>query len=269
MTFPQPSGEFHWTQEAWGPALRCTPMLACAPHVFTTRTLVLTGVPDEPAAAWALVAAAVGVSAEHLVRLRQVHGARVVEAVRSAGLTPHEDWPEADISISDDPLMGLVVRVADCVPVLLADARTGAVAAVHAGWRGTSAGAALAAVAALGRTYGARPADLKAAIGPSIGPCCYAVGPELIDLLSSHAESPAWFIRDGALRLDLWRATRDQLLRAGLADENIHTSGLCTACHTDLFCSYRKERDKTGRMVGAIRAPDRTAGHSGLAMRDS
>lgn len=254
MTLPQPSGEFRWTQEGWGAALRCTPLIACAPHVFTTRALVLKGAPGETAAAWAQAAAAVGVSADQLVRLRQVHGARVVEAIRGAGTPSHEDWPEADISISDDPQLGLVVRVADCVPVLMADAKTGAVAAVHAGWRGTSAGAALAAVAALGRTYGVRAADIVAAIGPSIGPCCFVVGPELVEQFSSHPESPGWFIRDETLRLDLWQATRDQLLRAGLADSNIHVARLCTACHIELFCSYRKERDKTGRMVGVIRA---------------
>jgi polyphenol oxidase len=254
MTLPQPSGEFHWTQEAWGSGLRCAPLLERASHVFTTRALVLKGVPGETAAAWAQAAAAVGASADQLVRLRQVHGARVVEAVRAVGPSSEEDWPEADVSISDDPQMGLVVRVADCVPVLMADSRTGAVAAVHAGWRGTSAGAALAAVAALGRTYGARPSDIIAAIGPSIGPCCYIVGPELVDQFSGHPESAAWFIRDETLRLDLWQATRDQLLRAGVMDSNIHDSRLCTACHTDVFCSYRKERDKTGRMVGVIRA---------------
>ena len=234
--------------------MRCAPLFERAPHVFTTRSLHLKGAPGETAAGWAQAAAAVGVSADQLVRLRQVHGARVVEAVRSAGTLSHEDWPEADVSISDDPLMGLVVRVADCVPVLMADTRTGAVAAVHAGWRGTSAGAVLAAVAALGRTYGVRPADIVAAIGPSIGPCCYVVGPELVEQFSTHPESPVWFIRDETLRLDLWQATRDQLLRAGVTDSNIHAARLCTACHTDVFCSYRKERDKTGRMVAVIRA---------------
>jgi copper oxidase (laccase) domain-containing protein len=117
----------------------------------------------------------------------------------------------------------------------------------------------MAAVAALGRTYGVRPADIVAAIGPSIGPCCYNVGRELVDQFSSHPEAAAWFIRDEMLRLNLWQATRDQLLRAGLADLNIHASRLCTACHTDVFCSYRRESDKTGRMVGVIRAaPGRT-----------
>lgn len=254
MSLPQPSGEFRWTQEGWGAALRCSPLFECAPHVFTTRTLVLKGTPGETAAGWAQVAAAVGMTTDQLVRLRQIHGARVVEAVRGAGTVSDEDWPEADVSISNDPQTGLVVRVADCVPVLMADARTGAVAAVHAGWRGTCAGAVLAAVAALGRTYGVRPADLIAAIGPSIGPCCYVVGAEMVDEFSIHPESPGWFLRDATLRLDLWQATRDQLVRAGLTDSNIHAARLCTACHTDVFCSYRKERDKTGRMVGVIRA---------------
>ena len=99
MSLPQPSGEFRWTQEGWGVALRCSPLFECATHVFTTRTLVLKGAPGETAAGWAEAAAAVGVTADQLVRLRQVHGARVVEAVRGAGTVSHEDWPEADVSI--------------------------------------------------------------------------------------------------------------------------------------------------------------------------
>jgi len=254
MNLPKPSGEFEWTQEAWGPALRCAPLLVHARHVFTSRALELRGAPGETAAAWAQVAAALSVSPESLIRLRQVHGARVVEVGSAPQRSTRDEWPEADVAISNDLTMALAVRVADCVPLLMADPHTGAVSAVHAGWRGTAAGVALAAVAALGRRYGVRVSAIVAAIGPSIGPCCYVVGPELVPGFSNHPEAPTWFTRGDTLRFDLWRATRDQLLRAGLTAENIHESRLCTACHTELFCSYRKEGNGTGRMAGAIRA---------------
>ncbi|MGH9345700.1 MAG: polyphenol oxidase family protein [Vicinamibacterales bacterium] len=175
--------------------------------------------------------------------------------------------------VSDDPRVALAVRAADCVPLLLADPRTGAVAAVHAGWRGTAAGAATAAVDALQRELGAEPSGLVAAIGPSIGPCCYEVGPELVDAFAAAGHPPhlidRWFLapppRRGArpapgsagapaLRLDLWGATRDLLMLAGLAAQHVHTCALCTASHVDLFPSYRVERDGAGRMAGAIRA---------------
>jgi purine-nucleoside/S-methyl-5'-thioadenosine phosphorylase / adenosine deaminase len=256
MTLPKPNGQFVWTQEAWGPALRCSPLSECAPHLFTTRRVQLGGPAVETGEAWEKVAAALGVAPGRLLRLRQVHGAHVIT---TSGPTVenalHDGWPEADAAISNDPSIGLAIRVADCVPLLLADRRTGAVAAVHAGWRGTAAGAALAAVAALTRTYGAHPPDLTAAIGPSIGPCCYIVAPELLEKFTGHPEASAWFAGDQPLHLDLWRATRDQLMRAGLARENIHACELCTATHVELFCSFRMEGDAVGRMAGVIRTP--------------
>jgi YfiH family protein len=208
------------------------------------------------AVAWEKVATALGVAPGRVLRLRQVHGAHVIAA---SGTTfenaPQDGWPEADAAISNDPTIGLAIRVADCAPLLLADRRTGAVAAVHAGWRGTAAGAALAAVAALARSYGVHSSDLIAAIGPSIGPCCYIVGPELPEKFAGHPDASAWFVRDQPLHLDLWRATHDQLTGAGLASKNIHVCELCTATHVEVFCSFRKEGDAVGRMLGVIRSP--------------
>jgi len=255
MPLPKPSGEFEWTQEAWGPALRCSRLSPHAPHCFTTRHLALCGPADEAAASWKKVAATIGLEPQRLLRLRQVHGARVIEGAGATLETAsHDEWPEADVAVSNDPTVGLAVRVADCVPLLLADRRTGAVAAVHAGWRGMAVGAPAAAVSALERRYGTRPADLVAAAGPSIGPCCYIVGPELPGQFALQPEAASWFLQGHTLRLDLWRATHDQLRRAGLEELRIHLSKLCTACHTELFCSYRKEKAGTGRLAGVIRS---------------
>ena len=105
--------------------------------------------------------------------MRQVHCADVFEAHEARiGIA----WPEADIAITDDPSVAVSVRAADCVPILLADRRSGAVAAVHAGWKGTAAGAVMVAVDAFDARYGTNAGDVIAAVGPSIGPCCYEVG---------------------------------------------------------------------------------------------
>lgn len=258
MTLPPIPDSFRWTTENWGPALRCLPLGAIAPHLFTTRRLQLSVVTY-----WWGVADALGV--RRILTLTQIHGRNVVVVRR--GVSTPRGKPEADILVSNDPDVAIAVRAADCVPLLLADSRTGAVAAVHAGWRGTAAGAATAAVDALGREFGTRPEDLVAAIGPSIGACCYEVGPELVDAFAAagHARRliARWFatpppergsMAPSPLRLDVAAANRDQLMLAGVADENIHMSGLCTAMHLDVLTSFRAERALAGRLAGVIRA---------------
>lgn len=261
MPTPPLPPAFRWTTEPWGPALVCDPLAEVAPHLFTTRALTLRVGPSAGSAheeGWDALAASMGVAEDRLLRLRQVHGREVVTVRCGAVPPPVDEAPEADALISDDPGCALAVRGADCVPLLLADRRTGAVGAVHAGWRGTATGAAVAAVHAMRRTFGTRPADLVAAVGPSIGPCCYQVGDELEEALLVAGHAPgrveAWFARDAVLRLDLWAATRDQLVDAGLEPGHIYVCGICTACHPDQCFSFRRERKGTGRLAGVIRA---------------
>jgi polyphenol oxidase len=258
MTLPAIPDSFTWTTESWGPALRCVPLAAVAPHLFTTRFLKLSAVTD-----WWRVADAVGV--RRTVTLTQVHGRDAVVVKR--GVSTPRGKPEADIVVSNDPEVAIGVRAADCVPVLMADSRTGAVAAVHAGWRGTAAGAATAAVDALTREFATRPEDLVAAIGPSICAACYQVGSELVDAFAAagHARHliDRWFVTTppprgsvgpSPLRLDVAGANRDQLVLAGVPEENIHMSGLCTATNLDVLTSFRAEKERAGRLAGVIRA---------------
>ncbi len=253
MSRPQPNGEFEWAQESWGSALRCRPLADIARHCFSTRDLALGYLPADDSTGWPALAHALGVDVASLLRMRQVHCADVFEARRGLDVNP-----EADIAVTDDATLAVSVRAADCVPILLADRRGAAVAAVHAGWMGTAAGAAIIAVRALTSRYGTSPQDVIAAVGPSIGPCCYEVGPELASRFSAHAGSSEWFTRDARPRLDLWRATRDQLTSAGVPPQQIYVCGLCTFDHPALFHSYRRDGKNAGRLVAAIRsAPGR------------
>jgi YfiH family protein len=223
-----------------------------ARHGWTTRDLALDGDESRCKADWAALAASEGVPPEHLVRLRQVHSATVV--------SEREPDAAADAIVSSDPGRVLTIRVADCVPLLVADCRTGAVAAVHAGWRGTAARIAAVTVARLAAEFGSRPGDLVAAVGPAIRPCCYEVGPEVRDAFraagASGADLSAWFRagRGDRLQLDVPGANRDQLVDAGISASQIYDSGLCTACDPVLFHSYRRDKERAGRLVGYIRA---------------
>jgi polyphenol oxidase len=240
---------FRWMRHAWGHALQCVPLSETALHGWTTRQLALHG-NGASGASWEALASSVGRPASAVRQLRQVHGAHVVVAESGSG----DGVPEADGIISADPQWVLAVRVADCVPILMADARSGAVAAVHAGWRGTAAGIAGEAVRNLTARAGTDPADIVAAVGPSIGPCCYRVGAELVDAFQAGGHDPrAWFTGRDRLRLDLWAASRDQLLASGIPEERIHLAGLCTACHENWFHSYRRDGAAAGRLVGYIR----------------
>jgi YfiH family protein len=247
--------------------LRCQPLAAVAPHLFSTQSLHLTASPHDHPVSWAALGTALGVSGSDVVRMRQVHCTDVFDA--SQGFS-ESAWPEADIAISNEPDVAVSVRAADCVPILIADPATGAVAAIHAGWRGTAAGAAFAAVRAMTAKYNSVPSQLIAAIGPCIGPCCYEVGQDVADAFSTHPESRSWFIRVRDTRsggqagvagwhVDLWRATQDQLTRAGLSPGRVHLSALCTFDHPQLFPSYRRDGKQAGRLVAAIRSGrDRT-----------
>ena len=258
MTLPVVTDPFYWTEESWGPALRCRALDAVGPNLFTTRSLQLSSPSD-----WARVARAVDANA--VVTLAQVHGAHVV-AVRRHEPAPAEGL-EGDVLVSDKPDTAIAVRAADCVPLLIADPRTGAVAAVHAGWRGTAAGAARTAIEALRREFHVDPADLSVAIGPSIGECCYEVGPDVVDAFAAAGHGreliDRWFVaRPPArgtterppLRLDVAGANRDQLILAGVNGDRIHTAGLCTAMHLDVLTSFRAEKDRAGRLGAVIRA---------------
>jgi hypothetical protein len=260
MVLPQPHDGFAWVQAAAGPALVCRALRPLADHLFTTRAWALGSAPDpDTESAWEEVARSLCLDPAHLVRAHQVHGAAVVVRRRSGGADP-APLPDADILVSDDARLALAIQSADCVPLLMADRRTGAVAAAHAGWRGLAARVPAVAVEALTREFGSRPADLVAAIGPSISAARYEVGAEVRERFAASGCSSAhlsrWFAgadRPKHWHFDGWRSTRDLLEDAGVPTAQIHTAGLCTASHPDLLCSYRRDGKGAGCVAGAIR----------------
>ena len=281
---PKPNDGFAWVQAANGPALVCHALEPYAAHLFTTRPWALGSPTDgDPTAAWDDVARALGVGRAHLARAHQVHGASVVVHRPGDARRPDETdqrFPDADIIVSDDPALALAIQTADCVPLLIADRRISAVAVAHAGWKGLAASVPLVTVDALSRHVGSQPADLVAAVGPSIGACCYEVGVDVLDAFRrggfEEAARQRWFFRapqpsarnpsmPGLPRprrqdhwfFDGWAAARQQLEASGIPADQVHVAELCTASHPETLCSYRRDGKRAGRMAGAIRCAPR------------
>jgi YfiH family protein len=272
------SDAFEWRQAVAGAALVCRPLEQVARHVFTTREWPLGSASAAgDLSSWNDVARAMDVESDGLLRVHQVHGASVVIQRAGQPMVAHAD---ADILASDDPTVALSIQTADCVPLLVADSRTGAVAAAHAGWRGLAERVPLATVEAMGRAFGSQPPNLVVAIGPAIGPCCYEVGRNVRDRFAaegfSDSELARWLTtearssatnpsmdgmrhgaRDGRWFFDMWTAARDQLRSAGVREDRIFLAELCTASHAAAFCSYRREGSAAGRMAAAIRTRNR------------
>jgi polyphenol oxidase len=263
VSLPQPGDDFEWRRHDARLSLVCRALEPHAAHLFTTRSWRLGNALDERDAGWIEVARAMGVDAAHLLRARQVHGASVVVHGRGPAPARGEPLPHADILVSDDPSIALAIQTADCVPLLMADRRTGAVAAAHAGWRGLSARVPAVAVGALADAFGTRASDLIVAIGPSICAQKYEVDAVVRDAFaaadSSEADLARWFLpgtRPQHWQFDGWRAALDQLERAGVAAAAVHAAGLCSATHPQL-CSYRRDGAGAGRMAAVIRARSR------------
>jgi polyphenol oxidase len=194
------------------------------------------------------LAAAGGFALERLHTARQVHGARV--ALVGESTTPERvGETEADALVSQVPGVVLGIYTADCVPVLLSDGE-GRVAAVHAGWRGTVAGVAAAAVEAL-VSIGARRERLRAALGPSICVRCFEVGDEVADAFAPLV--PPSVLRDAKKpHVDLWEANRALLVAAGVAADHIDAAPPCTMCEPERFFSFRRDGAGIGQQLSFV-----------------
>lgn len=244
---------FRWITVNSREYLECVPLAARARHLFSTKQLEL---PYDYALRRHNIdvfAGDLGVDPANLLRAKQVHGRHVLIFDITADHEP--GLREADAIVSDVGETACAVQVADCVPILITGGSS-VVAAVHAGWRGTAAGVAAEAIRAMVH-LGADPSTMVAALGPSIGPCCYQVDARVRDVFQRSAygtEADEAFTADGDghWRLDVSRINRRILERAGVAPDNIHEARLCTACDPGRFYSYRAEGAGTGRLIAGI-----------------
>lgn len=221
---------------------------------------------------------AIGAKDLRPVALRQIHSD--IPRRVDAALANSKEPPQGDALFTREPGFLLAVQTADCIPILLADTRLHAVAAIHAGWRGTLRRIAAKTLGRMQMEFGTRPEDVVAALGPGIGRCCYEVGEDVarefnaqfpnarewfdgpFDALASGENDPNWLPwltmkppghppPPPRVNLDLIAANRAILADAGIPPARIFSSGHCTACRTDLFFSYRREHT-TGRMMASI-----------------
>jgi YfiH family protein len=220
-------------------------------------------------------AASQGMETLGMVTLRQIHSS----LIRRVSARDIPALMKGDGLMTDEPGVLLGIQTADCIPVLVADRKKRAVAAFHAGWRGTVARIVEDGVGRMRLEFGSRPEHLIASIGPGIGQCCYSVGDEVRDQFESQfsyapelfrevydanpvkekypmlfltARAPGHSQLGPGLHLDLVEANRRQLLAAGLKKSSIFLTGQCTGCHLDRFFSHRMERGFTGRMMSVI-----------------
>lgn len=201
-----------------------------------------------------------GLDLRHAVTADQVHGesiAVITERDCGRGALVYETAiPRTDALITDTPGIPLLMFYADCVPVYFLDPEHKAIGIAHAGWKGTVAKIGQKTLEMMAKQFGTTPAACLAAVGPSVGPCCYEVDQFVYDKVT---EAFAWgkdLLREtgpGKWKLDLWRANRQQLEEIGVPAQNIVVAEVCTSCNTDMYFSYRAERGLTGRM-GALMA---------------
>jgi len=196
-----------------------------------------------------------------VVQAHQVHGDKIAY-VGTPSLT-REDLEGIDALLTDVPGCAIGARSADCVPILLFDTTHRAAAAVHAGWKGTALAITSKAVRAMSERFGTNPVDVRAVIGPSIGSDSFQVGEEVVarfrqagfpmDLVHSYRGPRREGTMQGGHHIDLWAANRWLLTSCGVPDEQIHTAGICTYLHNDLFYSARREGVSCPRIINAIR----------------
>lgn len=202
--------------------------------------------------------AAFGLDIRRSVTADQVHGEAVAVVTEQdcgrGALVYNTALPQTDALITQTPGLPLLLFFADCVPVYFLDPEHKAIGIAHAGWKGTVAKIGQKTLAAMAASFGTRSADCLAAVGPSIGPCCYEVDRYVYDKVSAAFGRTDDLLREtgpGKWHLNLWAANRRQLEEVGVPAQNIVVAETCTSCNVHQYFSYRAEQGKTGRM-GAL-----------------
>lgn len=195
---------------------------------------------------------------ERLVLSHQVHKDRIRQVTgedTGDGSFIKSENMEVDGLITNVPEVALVTFYADCVPLFFLDNQHKAIGLAHAGWKGTHLEIGPKTLRAMNKSFHTQPKEVLVGIGPSIGPCCFEVGSDVVEaMLQVH---PHWSAHmkeatDGKTMVDLWNINQDQLLSAGVPLENIQIAGLCTKCHGERYHSYRRDKDQAGRMAAIL-----------------
>ncbi|MBO4940865.1 MAG: peptidoglycan editing factor PgeF [Clostridia bacterium] len=208
--------------------------------------------PDSVTENYRLVAKDMGFPFERITAGRQTHSANIriiTNEDAGKGVNRESEMQDIDGLVTDVANLPLVVFYADCVPILLADEKAGVIAAVHSGWRGTVSEIAGKAVEIMKNEFSSRPENIKAAIGPSIGKCCFETGWEVASQFDAALVEEN---DDGKFFVDLWEANKMILKKSGIKEENIDVLEICTVCNSDMLYSYRVHKDDTGRMGAFI-----------------
>lgn len=201
------------------------------------------------------LATTIGIPLSQFTMARQIHSGNVTivsEELRGKGCSDHEGALNAtDSMVTDVPGICLMILVADCVPMVFFDPSRKVIGVAHAGWQGTLRFVARNTVSAMESVFGCSPRDIIVGMGPSIGPCCYEVGPEVISQAETIFGTKRGYIvnesKGGSGYFDLWKSNLEHLSRAGVQRKNIEMAKLCTCHNPDLFFSYRHQGGNTGR----------------------
>jgi YfiH family protein len=208
------------------------------------------------------ISAGIGIDPHSIVVSKQVHKTNihlVTEEDKGKGLYLPRDYDEIDGFITNKPGITLVTKYADCVPLFLVDTRNKAIGLTHSGWRGTVSKIGKKTVMEMKKQFGSEPEDITAVIGPSICSDCYEVGEEVaqafLDAFSENGYNMDIILRrndNGRYQLNLWEVNRGIFKEAGLQDDHIHVSGVCTSCHSDWLFSHRKTNGKRGSLAAFL-----------------
>lgn len=203
-----------------------------------------------------IICAALGVKKEQCVTLRQIHSTDIIIADESTAGMEFKDGnerKEADGIVTNRQSVVLVTFHADCVPLYFVDLKNKAIGMAHAGWRGTADKMAAKMLDKMKTEFGTEAEYVKAAVGPSIGPCCFQVDRPVVDIFEQNFDFADKYIRkdennQGKYKIDLWGINKELLIKSGVKEENIEVGGICTQCNPDTFYSHRVMGEKRGTM---------------------
>lgn len=227
------------------------------------EALIYKDEPEHVSENYKRISESIGIDPKSIVMSQQVHKDNILVVNQEdcgKGFDRQRDFSEIDGLVTNTPGVTLVTKYADCVPLYFVDPKHKVIGLSHSGWRGTVLQIGRKTIETMGRNFKSAPDDIIAVIGPSICSDCYEVGGDLID--EFHKAYPEHFDEiitesaDGTYRCDLWRACEITMLQAGMKQENIHISGVCTSCHDDLLFSHRKTGGKRGSLAAFLAIAD-------------